>query len=123
MQGVSDINCFDGWLKDRGISSQEQTRWLSWNVDGGVRGFDLARNPGLSNNMDYGAGEFQLPTRPLARSAGQSTSKPPSMIVVDVGAEVGGGVHGGPHVIRYVIDFRSAMLCIKIGYRVYNVLR
>ena len=46
--------------------------------------------------------------------------------VVDVGAEVGGGgggVHGGPHVLRYVIDFRSAMLCIKIGYRVYNVLR
>ena len=28
-----------------GISNQEQTRWLSWNVDGGVRGFDLARNP------------------------------------------------------------------------------
>ena len=27
-----------------GISNQEQTRWLSWNVDGGVRGFDLARN-------------------------------------------------------------------------------
>ena len=27
----------------------------------------------------------------------------------------GGGVHGGPHVLRYVIDFRSAMLCIKIG--------
>ena len=34
-----------------GISNQEQTRWLSWNVDGGVRGFDLARNPGLSNNL------------------------------------------------------------------------
>ena len=29
-----------------GISNQEQTRWLSWNVDGGVGGFDLARNPG-----------------------------------------------------------------------------
>ena len=27
-----------------GISNQEQTRWLSWNVDGSVRGFDLA-NP------------------------------------------------------------------------------
>ena len=24
-----------------GISNQEQTRWLSWNVEGGVRGFDL----------------------------------------------------------------------------------
>ena len=35
-----------------GISSQEQTRWLSWNVDGGVRGFDLARNTGLSNNTE-----------------------------------------------------------------------
>ena len=62
-----------------GISNQELTRWLSWNVDGGVRGFDLARNPGLSNNTDYGAGEFPLPTRLSARSAGQSTSKQPSM--------------------------------------------
>ena len=25
-----------------GLSNQEQTRWLSWNVDGEVRGFDLA---------------------------------------------------------------------------------
>ena len=62
-----------------GISNQEQTRWLSWNVDGRVRGFDLARNPGLSNNTEYGAGEFPLPTRPSARSTGQSSSKVPSM--------------------------------------------
>ena len=62
-----------------GIFNQEQTRWLSWNVDGGMRGFDLARNPGLSNNTEYGAGEFPLPVRPSARSASQSTSKPPSM--------------------------------------------
>ena len=62
-----------------GIFNQEQTRWLSWNVDGGVRGFDLARNPGLSNNTEYGAGEFPLPVRPSARSASQSTSKPFSM--------------------------------------------
>ena len=34
-----------------------------------MRGFDLARNPGLSNNTEYGAGEFPLPTRPSARSA------------------------------------------------------
>ena len=61
------------------ISNQEQTRWLSWNVDGGVRGFDLARNPGLGNNTEYGAGEFPLPIRPSARSAGQGTSKTPSM--------------------------------------------
>ena len=40
---------------------------------------DLARNPGLSNNTEYGAGEFPLPTRPSPRSAGQHTSKPPSM--------------------------------------------
>ena len=62
------------------IPSQEQTRWLSWNVDGGVRGFDLARNPGLSNNTEYGAREFPLPTRPQAGFAAQSTSRPLSMI-------------------------------------------
>ena len=58
-----------------GISNQEQTRWLSWNVDGGLRGFDLARNPGLSNNTEYGAGEVPLAVRPSARSASQSTSE------------------------------------------------
>ena len=82
-----------------GISNQEQTRWLSWNVDGGVRGLTTGTTAwietrrsgregivsmtrprsGLSNNTEYGAGEFPLPTRPSARSAGQSTSKPPSM--------------------------------------------
>ena len=67
-----------GYTTD-GISNQEQTRWLSWNVDGGVRGFDLARNPGMSNNTEYGAGGFPLPIRPSARSAGQITSKTPSM--------------------------------------------
>ena len=39
----------------------------------------MARNPGLSNNTEYGAGEFPLPIRPSPRSAGQSTSKTPSM--------------------------------------------
>ena len=62
-----------------GISNQEQTRWLSWNVDGGVRGFELARNPDLSNNREYGAGEFPLPARPPAGLAAQSTSRPSSM--------------------------------------------
>ena len=62
-----------------GISNQEQTRWLSWNVDGGVRAFDLARNPGLSNNTEYGAEEFPLPARPPAGFAAQSTSRPLSM--------------------------------------------
>ena len=68
-----------GYTTD-GVSNQEQTRWLSSNEDGCVRGFDLAGNPGLNNNTEYAAGDFQLPTRPPARSAGQSTSKPPSMI-------------------------------------------
>ena len=63
-----------------GISNQEQTRWLSWNVDGGVRGFNLARNPGLNNNTEYGAGDFPLPARPPAGLAAQSTSRPSSMI-------------------------------------------
>ena len=67
-----------GYTTD-GVSSQEQTRWLSWNVDGAIRGFDLARNPGLNNNTEYGAGEFPLPVRPSVRSASQSTSKVPSM--------------------------------------------
>ena len=68
-----------GYTKE-GTSNQKQTRWLSWNEDGGMRGFDLARNPGLSNNTEYGAGEFPLPTRTAARSAGQSTSKSTSMM-------------------------------------------
>ena len=70
-----------------GISNQEQTRWLSWNVDGGVRGIDLARNPGLGNSTEYGAGEFLLPVRPSARSAGQSASKTPSMMRAQQGED------------------------------------
>ena len=30
-----------------------------------MRGFDLARNPGLSNNTEFGAVEFPLPVRRL----------------------------------------------------------
>ena len=45
-----------------------------------MRGFDLARNPGLSNNTEYGAGEFPLPARPPVGLAAQSTSRPSSMI-------------------------------------------
>ena len=67
-----------GYTTD-GVSNPEQTRWLSWNVDGAIRGFDLARNPGLNNNTEYGAGEFPLPVRPSVRSTSQSTSKVPSM--------------------------------------------
>ena len=67
-----------GYTTD-GISNQEQTRWLSWKVGGAIRAFDLARNPGLSNNTEYGAGEFPLPVRPSVRSTGQSTIKTPLM--------------------------------------------
>ena len=45
-----------------------------------MRGFDLPRNPGLSNNTEYGAGELPLPARPPAGSTAQSTSRPLSMI-------------------------------------------
>ena len=59
-----------GYTSD-GISNQDQTRCLSCNVDGGVRGFDPARTPGLSNTTEYGAGEFPLPTRPPAGAGTQ----------------------------------------------------
>ena len=68
-----------GYTSD-GISKQEQTRWLSWNMDGGLRGYDLARNRGLSNNTEFGAGEFPLPIRPPAKATICSTSKPLSLI-------------------------------------------
>ena len=68
-----------GYTSD-GISNLEQTRWLSWNVYEGVRRFDFARNPALSNTPGYGAGEFPLPIRPPAGAGSQSTSKPPSML-------------------------------------------
>ena len=67
-----------GYTSD-GISNQEQTRWLSWNVDGDVRGFDPVMSPGLGNTTEYGAGEFPLPTRPPAGAGSQSTIKTPSM--------------------------------------------
>ena len=66
-----------GYTSD-GVSNEEQTRWLSWNVDGGLR-HDLARNPGLSSNTEYCAGKFPLSTRPPAGAETQSTTKPPSM--------------------------------------------
>ena len=77
-ESVTEAVLMVGYTTD-GISNQEQTRWLSWNVDGAIRGFDLARNPGLSNNTEYGAGEFPLPVRQSVRSTGQSTSKTPLM--------------------------------------------
>ena len=71
-----------GYTSD-GVSNQEQTRWLSWNMDGGLRGYDLARNPDLSSNTEYGAGEFPLPTGPPAGAGTQSTPKPPSMFTAN----------------------------------------
>ena len=68
-----------GYTSD-GIYNQEHTRWLSWNVDGSVRGFDLARNPGWSITTEYGAGELPLPTKTPTGTDTQSTSKPLSMI-------------------------------------------
>ena len=68
-----------GYTSD-GISNQEQTRWLSWNLDGGLRVFDLARSPGLSNTMEHGAVEFPLPTRLTTRIGTQSSSKALYMI-------------------------------------------
>ena len=53
-----------------GISNQELIRWLSW------RGFHLARNPGLSNTMEYDAGEFSFTTRSDTRTEVQSSHKP-----------------------------------------------
>ena len=50
------------------------------NNDKGLRGFDLARNPGLNNATEYGAGEFPLPTKPPTRTRTQSSSKALSMI-------------------------------------------
>ena len=44
-----------------------------------MRGFDLARNPGLNNTTEYGAGEFPLATRPPAGVGTQSTNEPTSM--------------------------------------------
>ena len=67
-----------GYSSD-GLSNQEQTRWLSRSTDEGLRGFDLARNPGLNIITEYGAGEFPLPTKPATRTETQS-SKPLSII-------------------------------------------
>ena len=68
-----------GYTSD-GISNHEQTRWLSWNIDGGVSGFDLARNTGSNNTTEYDAGEFPLPTKPPAETGTQTSSKALSMI-------------------------------------------
>ena len=54
-ESATEVVLMVGYTSD-GISNQEQSRWLSWNVEGGVRGFDLARSPGLSNTREYGAG-------------------------------------------------------------------
>ena len=53
-----------GYTTD-GVSNQEQTRWLSWNVDGAIRGFDLEPWPG----QQYGVWRRGIPT------AGQTISQ------------------------------------------------
>ena len=78
-ESVTEAVLMVGYTSE-GISNQEQTRWLSWNVHGCVRGFDLARNPCFSNNTEYGAGEFPLPNKPPAGFAAQSTSRPLTML-------------------------------------------
>ena len=35
---------------------------------------------------------------------------------------MGGGSHGITHVLEYVSDFQSSMLCIKIGCIIYKVI-
>ena len=40
----------------------------------------MARNPGLNNTTEYGAGEFPIPTRLPVGSAAKPTSRPLSMI-------------------------------------------
>ena len=75
-KGISDRSCVDCWLH---LGGDIQSR-ADQIVDGGVRGFDLARNPVLNNNTEYSAGEFLLPTRPPAGFAAQTTSRPLSMI-------------------------------------------
>ena len=81
MQVISDRSCFGGWLHDgEDIQSGADQMIVLDHVDGVERGFDLARIPSLSNNTEYGAGEFPIPARPPAGFAAQSTSRPSSMI-------------------------------------------
>ena len=63
-----------GYTSD-GIAIHEPTKRLSWSTDGGLRGFDLARNIGLTNTTESGAGEFLLSTRPTTRMGNQLTTK------------------------------------------------
>ena len=45
-----------------------------------LREIDLARNPGLGNTAEYGAGEFPPPTRPATLTGVQTHGKPASII-------------------------------------------
>ena len=42
-ESATEAELMLGYTSDR-ISNQEQTRWLFWNIDEGLRGLDLARN-------------------------------------------------------------------------------
>ena len=63
-----------GYFSD-GISNQEQTRWLSWNIDECLREFDLEGNPGLNNTTEYCAAEIPIPTRTTIRTGGHPAAK------------------------------------------------
>ena len=68
-----------GFLSE-GILDQEQTRRIYWSTNRGLRGYDLARNHGLSNFTENGAGEFSFPIRPTTRTEAQPAGKAPSKI-------------------------------------------
>ena len=76
MPGVCNRSGFDGRLHHRWNIQPRANQMAVLDVDGGVRDSIWQ---GLSNNTEYGAGEFPLPIRPSARSTDQSTSKMPSM--------------------------------------------
>ena len=50
-ESATEVVLMVGYTSD-GICNQEQNSCLSWKFDGGVNGFDLARNPGLNNTTE-----------------------------------------------------------------------
>ena len=54
------LNFIMAGYSSEGLSNHEQTRLMSWSTDGGLRGYHLARNPGLSFTTQHGAGAFPL---------------------------------------------------------------
>ena len=74
-ESATEAALMNGYTSE-GISHQEQTRWLSWNVDIGVRGFDLARIPRKRNTTEYGAEKSNFPpTQPHGLDHGATGEK------------------------------------------------